>query len=70
MAYTLGDCQDDSLPLSSGWDVRLTDATISINSSPSRGFLTLTSSIFHPPLAKVSRQTMAFPLLDDMLQRG
>jgi len=48
--------------------VKHTDATISINSSPSPGFLTLTSSIFHPPFARVSRQTMALPLLDDILQ--
>jgi len=44
-----------------------TDATISTSNSPSPGFLTLTSSIFHPPFARVSRQTMALPLLEDML---
>jgi hypothetical protein len=42
----------------------LTDATISISNSPSPGFLTLTSSIFHPPLARVSWQTIAFALYD------
>jgi hypothetical protein len=42
----------------------LTDATISTSNSPSPGFLTLTSSIFHPPLARVSWQTIAFALYD------
>jgi hypothetical protein len=40
---------------------------MSISNSPSPGFLTLTSSIFQPPFARVSRQTMALPLLEDML---
>jgi hypothetical protein len=43
---------------------------MSISNSPSPGFLTLTSSIFQPPFARVSRQTMALPLLEDMLLLG
>jgi hypothetical protein len=44
-----------------------TEATMSISNSPSPGFLTLTSSIFQPPLARVSRQTMALALVEDIL---
>jgi hypothetical protein len=45
----------------------LTEATMSMSNSPSPGFLTLTSSIFQPPFARVSRQTMALALVEDML---
>jgi hypothetical protein len=56
--------------MAAGWNGRvmgLTEATMSMSSSPLPGFLTLTSSIFQPPLVRVSRHTMALPLLEDIL---
>lgn len=55
------------LPMVVGYaKTALTEATISIRSSPSPGWRTLTSSSFQPPLLRVSRQTIALASLEVM----